>query len=84
MYVYVFLEVHTEHVVWWQAVVVVSVLKHPHHALMPLQSYPEFCRSTFDTASQPVREAVVEMERRYGKVNGERDRALLFRAVCSV
>lgn len=32
------------------------------------QSYPEFCRATFDTATQPVREAVVEMERRYGKV----------------
>lgn len=34
------------------------------------QSYPEFCRSTFDTASQQVREAVVQMEQRYGKVRG--------------
>lgn len=33
-----------------------------------LQSYPEFCRSAFDTADDSVREAVVEMERRYGKV----------------
>lgn len=33
-----------------------------------VQSYPDFCRAMFDTASQPVREAVVEMERRFGKV----------------
>jgi 1,3-beta-glucan synthase len=31
-------------------------------------SYPEFCRSAFDSAGMPVRDAVVEMERRYGKV----------------
>jgi len=75
---YVSLEVDTERMVWWQAVVVVFiVLNHPDQCLLPLQSYPEFCRSTFDTASQPVMEAVVEMERRYGKVNGYR------RVLCS-
>lgn len=31
-------------------------------------SYPEFCRSAFDAADSGVRNAVVEMEKRYGKV----------------
>eukprot|EP00878_Enallax_costatus_P024746 GHUV01026431.1.p1 GENE.GHUV01026431.1~~GHUV01026431.1.p1 ORF type:complete len:220 (+),score=46.80 GHUV01026431.1:181-840(+) len=35
-------------------------------------SYPEFCRSAFDTAGPNVREAVVEMERRYGKLGQSR------------
>lgn len=33
-----------------------------------LQSYPEFCRSAFDTAGPSVRDAIVELERKYGKV----------------
>lgn len=37
--------------------------------ICPLQSYPDFCRAMFDTASQPVMEAVLEMERRFGKVS---------------
>ncbi|KAF6251625.1 hypothetical protein COO60DRAFT_1298202 [Scenedesmus sp. NREL 46B-D3] len=35
-------------------------------------SYPEFCRSAFDSAAVPVRDAVVEMERRYGKLGQSR------------
>jgi hypothetical protein len=32
------------------------------------QSYPEFCRSAFDTVGTRERDAVVQMEQRYGKV----------------
>lgn len=35
-------------------------------------SYPEFCRSAFDSATLDVRDAVVEMERRYGKLGQSR------------
>ncbi len=52
----------------WHAVGYSAV---PPSCYLYLQSYPEFCRATFDTASKPVMEAVVEMERRYGKVRLE-------------
>eukprot|EP00879_Flechtneria_rotunda_P012323 GHRR01012870.1.p1 GENE.GHRR01012870.1~~GHRR01012870.1.p1 ORF type:complete len:177 (+),score=42.38 GHRR01012870.1:1502-2032(+) len=37
-----------------------------------LQAYPEFCRSAFETAGPDVRAAVVEIEKRYGKLGQSR------------